>query len=63
MKTFEKQNDDLAAAMITHLIDDITSYGIWDDDYDVFYDKRAEKISEELERRIIPQPKGTMKSN
>lgn len=37
-------------------------YGVWDDDYDVFFQKRAEKISEELSNRLIPQPKAIANS-
>ncbi|GAE95429.1 hypothetical protein JCM21714_4670 [Gracilibacillus boraciitolerans JCM 21714] len=62
MKTFEKENKDLDKAMTTHLIDDLNSYGIWKDDYEAFFDKRAEKISQELEKRIIPQKIGAQKS-
>jgi len=62
MKTFQKENKDLKQAMETHLIDDLTDYGIWNDNYDAFFDKRAEKISQELERRIIPQKVGVQKS-
>lgn len=55
MKTFERQNIDLNTAMKTHLIDDLSTYGIWDNDYVAFFDKRAEKISQELQKRIIIQ--------
>lgn len=61
MKTFEKENKDLAAAMKTHLIDDLDAFGIWENDYDVFFDQRAEKISQELAKRIIPQKVGISK--
>ncbi|PPA69441.1 DUF262 domain-containing protein [Jeotgalibacillus proteolyticus] len=61
MKAFEKENKDLDKAMKTHLIDDLNSYGIWNDDYDAFFDKRAEKISQELEKRIIPKKIGAQK--
>ncbi|MFE3897597.1 MULTISPECIES: DUF262 domain-containing protein [unclassified Priestia] len=62
MKTFQQENKDLMETMKTHLIDDLTTYGIWNDDYDVFFDLRAEKISRELEKRIIQQPIGLQKS-
>lgn len=61
MKTFEKENKDLDEAMKTHLIDDLNSFGVWNDDYDIFFDKRAEKISTEFKKRIIPQKMGTQK--
>lgn len=58
METFKNQNKDLVKTMKTHLIDDLSGYGVWNDDYEAFFDKRAEKISQELERRIIPQKLG-----
>ena len=58
METFKKQNKDLVKTMNTHLIEDLSAYGVWNDDYEAFIDKRAEKISKELERRIIPQKLG-----
>ncbi|MEH7094072.1 GmrSD restriction endonuclease domain-containing protein [Neobacillus vireti] len=61
MKTFEKENKELDKVMKTHLIDDLDAFGIWKDDYDVFFDQRAEKISQELTKRIIPQKVGIQK--
>lgn len=61
MKTFEKENKDLDKAMKTHLIEDLDAFGIWKDDYDQFFDQRAEKISKELSIRIIPQKVGIQK--
>jgi len=53
MMTFEEQNDRLEETMRTHLIDDIEAFGIWNDDYDTFFQKRAEIVSKELERRLL----------
>lgn len=61
MNTFKEENKDLDKAMKTHLIDDLNSFGIWSDDYDTFFEQRAEKISKELEKRIIPQKLGKQK--
>jgi len=58
MEIFKKENKDINNTMKTHLIDDLNVYGIWDDDYVAFFDRRAEKISEELGKRIIPQKVG-----
>lgn len=55
MRTFESENDRLAATMKTHLIDDIAAFGVWSDDYETFLSKRLERISEELGKRIITQ--------
>lgn len=55
MKTFGEENSGLAETMKTHLIDDLDGYGIWNDDYKTFFDKRVQRISAELNARIIPQ--------
>jgi hypothetical protein len=55
MKKFEKENPKLGSSMKSHLIDDLEKFGIWNNDYDTFFEKRAERISEELDKRIIPQ--------
>ena len=38
--------------MNTHLIDKIDNFGIWDDDYAKFFDKRVEAFIEKLKLRI-----------
>lgn len=53
MKKFEKTNLSLDETMETHLITDLEDFGIWDDDYETFLDRRAEIISKELEKRIL----------
>ncbi len=55
MKQFKKHNIDLDEAMKTHLIDDLTEYGIWDNDYDTFFDKRLEAFNRELKKKIVAQ--------
>jgi hypothetical protein len=55
MAKFSKHNPELATAMKTHLIDDLDEFGIWEDDYDKFIDRRALKVSEEIKKRIIAQ--------
>ena len=54
MAGFRKKNPDLADTMKTHLID-LDKFGIWENDYEVFWKKRANAISRELSKRIIPQ--------
>jgi hypothetical protein len=54
MKTFIKQNPNLAATMKTHLIT-LDAFGIWENDYDQFFKMRCRAISKELKKRIIPQ--------
>ncbi len=55
MSKFSKVNEELEATMKTHLIKDIENFGIWEDDYDKFYDARLKEISKELKKRIIEQ--------
>ena len=55
MKRFAQDNPEIVATMKTHLINDLQSFGVWDDDYDVFFDKRVSAIREEINKRIIPQ--------
>ena len=55
METFKKTNDQLDKTMRSHLIDDIDSYGIWDDDYKIFLNKRGKKILRLLENRLHPK--------
>lgn len=62
MSEFKKQNLNINDTMKTHLIN-LDDFGIWDDNYELFFYKRAEIISKEIEERIIkraiddmPQP-------
>ncbi|QGM29328.1 DUF262 domain-containing protein [Bacillus sp. N3536] len=55
MSSFKSINQVLDTTMKTHLIDDLDEYGVWNDNYDLFFDKRAERLSEELSKRIILQ--------
>ncbi|MEA5099885.1 MAG: DUF262 domain-containing protein [Bacteroidales bacterium] len=55
MSKFSKVNEELEATMKTHLIKDIENFGIWEDDYDKFYNARLKEISKELKKRIIEQ--------
>ncbi|MDE0512161.1 MAG: DUF262 domain-containing protein [Gammaproteobacteria bacterium] len=55
MRKFKKDNPILSETMKTHLIDDLEEFGIWDDDYGAFFRKRAERVSKEIDKRIIKQ--------
>ncbi len=55
MKEFQGKNPKLDATMKTHLINDLTQYGVWDDDYDKFFDERAKAVSRELQNRLVKQ--------
>lgn len=53
MKKFQKDNPKMDATMRTHLIDNLEEFGVFSDDYGTFCRKRAERISEEIQKRII----------
>ena len=47
-------NPDLDRTMRSHLIR-LDFFGVWDDDYDKFIERRCNAISRELTKRIIRQ--------
>ena len=55
MSHFRKINPDLDSTMKTHLINNLSDFGIWNDDYDLFFEERAKAVSLELQKRIIKQ--------
>jgi len=55
MKKFSRQNPDLALTMKTHLINDLDTFGVWDNNYDAFLNNRAKALSREIKKRIIVQ--------
>lgn len=52
IKEFLAQNNKLPTSMKSHLINDINDFGVMDDNYEIFLEKRAEAISDELKQRI-----------
>lgn len=52
MKKFQNDNSELSNTMKTHLIGNLDEFGIWDNDYEKFLDKRSELILSELNKRI-----------
>ena len=48
------ENEDLSKTMKTHLID-LDNDGIWENDYDTFYQNRLDRVSKSLSKYIIPQ--------
>lgn len=55
MKKFARENSDIKKTMKTHLITNLDSYGIWDDNYETFLKKRGQKVIMELEKRLKPE--------
>ncbi|ADC51465.1 hypothetical protein BpOF4_17110 [Alkalihalophilus pseudofirmus OF4] len=58
MKDFVEQNSKIRETMKDHLIGDLNEFGVLKDDYETFFEKRAELIAEELNKWLI-----TSKSN
>lgn len=52
MREFREKNVRLRATMKTHLIN-LDAFGVWRDDYDVFFRKRCEAIASQLAKRVI----------
>ncbi|MCC2523571.1 GmrSD restriction endonuclease domain-containing protein [Vibrio coralliilyticus] len=52
MDKFAGQNSELDAHMLTHLIE-LDGWGIWDNDYPQFLQKRCEKLSIEIQNRLL----------
>jgi hypothetical protein len=52
MQKFKERNLYLDETMKTHLIDDLDDFGVWENYYEKFLEKRSEKIVEELRKRI-----------
>ena len=57
MNEFKNENNELDKTMETHLINDLEEFGVWDDNYDFFFEKRAEIFKEEFKKRIISTTK------
>jgi hypothetical protein len=55
MMEYKSENKNLNETMKSHLIGDLTEFGIWDDDYYKFLNKRSELISNKLKSLIIPR--------
>jgi len=53
MKEFLKNNPDLQTAAATHLITDLHTFGVWNNDYDTFFEKRLEAYQTELKKRLV----------
>lgn len=53
MKQYVTDNYNSNEIMKTHLINNIDSWGIWEDDYGIFFEKRLEAIQSEIKQRLI----------
>lgn len=59
MKDFVTNNKNIEETMKSHLID-LNDFGIWEDNYDLFFQKRAELISHELRSKLIEKETKTI---
>ena len=55
MSKFKKTNPELDSSMKSHLINNLDDFGVWEDDYDAFFENRAKLLNKEIEKRIIKQ--------
>jgi hypothetical protein len=55
MQEFEASNSEMAQTFRSHLLSESTWADILQDDYERFLYRRAEKVSKELQKRVIPQ--------
>ncbi len=56
MKKFLNQNElHLEETMKTHLISNLEDFGIWQDDYELFFNERSKLVHREINKRIIKQ--------
>jgi len=61
MRQFRKQNENLVSCMRTHLIK-LDTFGVFENDYDKFFERRCRAFSRELKKRIIEQEIDTKES-
>jgi hypothetical protein len=54
MQQFADENPSLNSTMETHLIDNMDTYGIWDNEYKTFIEQRGQRILDELTKRLSP---------
>jgi len=55
MKTFRRSNKNLAKTMKTHLIDDLDAFGVFDNDYNRFIERRGKRVLREINKRLNPR--------
>ena len=55
MRDFAEDNPELDSTMKTHLIENMDTYGIWNNDYETFVEQRGQRVLGELVRRLSPE--------
>lgn len=51
----QKNEEKLQEWMNSHLLTDLEDFGVWANNYDEFFKKRAKIVSQELKKRIVLQ--------
>lgn len=54
IRAFMRENEQLKRTLSTHLIGNPETWGILENDYDLFFRKRCQKLGAELKKRILP---------
>jgi len=54
MTKISKENPNIDNTMKTHLINNLDTFGIWDNDYEKYLEKRGKKVIDELNKRLYP---------
>jgi len=54
LKSFEKKNEKLKNTLKTHMIN-LDTFGVWENNYQKFFDRRVKAISRRLKQKIISQ--------
>ncbi|RME70737.1 MAG: DUF262 domain-containing protein [Chloroflexi bacterium] len=54
MEEFARHNSKIAETMKTHLIDDLKDFGVWENNYERFIERRGQRVLEELQKRLNP---------
>lgn len=53
MRQYCENNEKIKETMETHLIGEFEEFGIWDDNYSAFFEKRLKKIAYQLKQEIV----------
>ncbi len=54
MRAFAERNPRLSQTMTTHLID-VDDFGVWDNDYDLFFRKRCDALAALVQEKVLPR--------
>ena len=55
MKQFVKTNKNIDKTMQTHLIEDLNDFGVMDNNFETFVEKRSKRILKEINKRLNPR--------